>query len=94
MSKKRPVDSWRAGSVHGRKLPEVNKELERLGFTVERTKKNHWKAFHPELVGCPAFPGGVVVFSAHAFGNQGEVHPQALRDIACAVDWIFGDENP
>lgn len=87
MGKTRLIEAWRRGQRTGFKLREVRAELERHGFLVSQGKK-HWKAEHPELVGCPDFPVGLVTFSAHAFGNQGEIHPEAIQDFVKAIGWI------
>lgn len=81
------IDAWRKGHRTGYRLKEVVAELESHGFVVEQGAK-HWKARHPGLVGSPIAPLGVRVFSAHAFGKQGEVHPDAIRDFVKMIDWI------
>lgn len=43
---------------------------------------------HPKLKGCPDFLAGIVPFSAHARGKQGEIDPAAIKDIVKAVKWI------
>lgn len=87
MSRKRLIGAWRSGNRKGFTLKDVKSELEAHGFTVEQTT-NHWKATHPELNGCPFFPGGRVNFSAHAHGKQGEIDAAAIKDFVRAIDWI------
>lgn len=87
MSKQPLIDAWRKGQRKGYKLKEVKAELESHGFTVEQLKK-HWKAVHVELNGNPEFPGGRIIFSAHAHGKQGEIDAAAIRDFTRAIDWI------
>ena len=87
MSKRHLIDQWRSGARSGHRIADVKKELERLGFTVEQSTK-HWKAKHPDLKGCPDFPFGLVVFSTHANGNQGEIDAAAIRDFLRAAKWL------
>lgn len=87
MSKKRLIDDWRKGKRNGYKIKEVVAELEAHGLTVEQATK-HWKLKDPKLVGCPVAPHGMLVFSAHAYGKQGEIHPDAIRDFVKIIDWI------
>lgn len=87
MSKRHPIEQWRSGVRQGHRIAEVKKELERLGWSVEQGAK-HWKAKHPSLRGCPDFPFGLVTVNAHAFGNQGEVHPDVIRDLVKAQKWV------
>ncbi len=91
MSRKRLIDAWRSGHRKGYKLNDVVPELEDHGFVVEQGTK-HWKAKHPKLVGSPIAPHGVRTFSAHAFGKQGEIHPDAIRDFLKMIDWIENHE--
>lgn len=85
--KKRLIDQWRQGHRTGFKLREVEQELKAHGFSVEESKK-HNKARHPDLKGHPEFPFGVIVFSSHAHGNQGEIDAAAIRDFVKAIDWL------
>ena len=87
MSKKRLIKAWREGHRNGYKLKEVVAELKSHGFLVEQGT-NHWKAKHSGLVGSPIAPLGCLIFSAHAYGRQGEIHPSAIRDFVKAIDWI------
>lgn len=89
MSKRSLVDAWRKGHRSGYKLREVVAEMESHGFTVEQGSR-HYRAKHAGLRDCPDFPGGRVVFSAHANGRQGEIDPAAIRDFLRAISWIEG----
>ena len=85
--KRHLIDTWRSGAKKGHRIAEVKKELERLGFAVEQSTK-HWKAKHPKLKGCPDFPMGLIVFSAHAHGNAGEIDAAAISDFLRAAKWL------
>jgi hypothetical protein len=87
MAKKQCIEAWRKGQCSGYSLKDVKKELESHGFVLEPTK-SHWRAIHPGLKDSGHFPAGFVLFSAHAFGKQGEVHPAAIRDFVKAIDWL------
>lgn len=88
--KTHPIDKWRAGDRKGVRLADLEKEVARLdlGLSIDRTPKGEYKAKHPRLGEDPRFPRGYVLFSAHAFGNQGEVHPSGIADLVKAITFL------
>lgn len=85
--------AWRQGQRNNVSEAEVVLVLEANGFSLRRDQGNHWLAEHPELGDHPQFglagsKTGRFKVNCHAFGNQGHVHPRAIRDILAALDHI------
>jgi hypothetical protein len=65
--------------------------MRHLGMKVDERKSGHWTGSHGKLVGSTFFPQGVITVSCHAFGKQGNAHPNAIRDIIRATTIIRED---
>lgn len=81
------VERWKAGAVYEQKIDEVAQVLRDCGFEVTQGASGHWIATHPGLKGSGHFETGRIVINAH-HRQQGQVHPDAIRDILKALRWL------
>lgn len=81
------VARWKAGAVNEQKIEEVVQVLRDCGFEVAQGARGHWIAMHPGLKGSGSFDAGRIVINAH-HRVQGQVHPNAIRDVLKALRWL------
>jgi hypothetical protein len=81
------VARWKTRAVSEEKIEQVVKVLEACEFTVTQGRRGHWIANHPGLRGSGAFETGRIVINAH-HRRQGQVHPNAIRDVLKALRWL------
>jgi hypothetical protein len=82
------IQTWKNNAVFDVRWADVKHVLEEYGFNLREDGSNHWIARNDSLRGHPLFPYGSIGINCHFNGNQGVVHPKAIREILRAIEHL------
>lgn len=89
--------AWRNGAIKDVKEEEMLTVLRKHEFELRRDRGNHWLAEHPRLKDHPQFglggKVGRIKVNCHCRGQQGLVHPFAVKEVLLALDTLRELEN-